>query len=115
MLSCCADNTCLPNQVERLSDKMVVQINAGSRHSLVLTSTNEVMAFGNSEEGQCGLGHQKCEPSPKQVKDLPTLPVLFVAAGKHCLSIRIHILHIRCLPCWRLTCQWCPRLSTCLA
>ncbi len=57
------------------------QVSAGTRHSIVLTRTNLVYAFGNGEQGQLG-GSTKNQLSPQLVEGLPNLPVLYVHAGE---------------------------------
>ncbi|GAX80909.1 hypothetical protein CEUSTIGMA_g8344.t1 [Chlamydomonas eustigma] len=88
------DNTCRPGRVQGLIDYRVLQASAGLRHSLVLTSTNDVYSFGDGEQGQLGTttrgggsttaaagGVVSCQSTPAKVLGLPTLPILFIVAG----------------------------------
>ncbi|GIL61242.1 hypothetical protein Vafri_15644 [Volvox africanus] len=90
------DNTCRPSRVQGLESEDVVQVSAGSRHSLALSTSHQVFAFGNNDFGQLGLdpglvSNGRGPPggfhsgggdvvSPRRLTSLPALPVLAVLA-----------------------------------
>ncbi|GLI65760.1 hypothetical protein VaNZ11_009375 [Volvox africanus] len=95
------DNTCRPSRVQGLESQDVVQVSAGSRHSLALSASHQVFAFGNNDFGQLGLdpglmsngrglpdtfhssgggGEGLLLVSPRRLTSLPALPVLAVLA-----------------------------------
>ncbi|KAL4425546.1 hypothetical protein ABPG75_009562 [Micractinium tetrahymenae] len=76
------EDICYPKQVSALAGRRIVQVSAGGRHTLALDSSNQLLAFGNNESGQCGGPASPCQPSPRLVEGLPFgCPVLFVVAG----------------------------------
>jgi len=50
-----------------LKGKKVIQLAAGFQHTVALTSTGQVYAFGRNERGQLGVGHSKLQPTPSVV------------------------------------------------
>lgn len=66
----------------------ICQVSAGSRHTLALSGTNEVWAFGNGENGQLASGDAVSQPRPRRVQGLPAMAVACVAAtGDHSFAI----------------------------
>lgn len=79
------DNTCRPAVVGgALSGVRVVQIAAGQRHSVALSSNNAVYTWGSGEQGQLGCGQVVDKQlSPRLVEGLPDgCAVLYVSSGK---------------------------------
>jgi hypothetical protein len=70
-------------RVMALEGQGVVQANAGGRHTLVLSASNEVWGFGCNESGQLGpVGAGACQLSPQRIEGLPQgVATLFVVAG----------------------------------
>jgi alpha-tubulin suppressor-like RCC1 family protein len=70
----------------------MVQISAGEYHSLVLTDS-ALYAFGENNQGQCGLGTTNNTSGPKKVRFfdhhcLASLRIKQIAAGwKHSLVL----------------------------
>ncbi|GIL93359.1 hypothetical protein Vretifemale_20765 [Volvox reticuliferus] len=93
------DNICRPSRVQGLESENVVQVSAGSRHSLALSASHKVFAFGNNDFGQLGLdsdvvpngrgpatfhsgsGDGLFLASPRRLTSLPAVPVLAVLAS----------------------------------
>ena len=75
---------------------MLLQVNAGGRHTLALGADNRLWAFGDNSEGQLGQdSHQECSSSPVLVQGLPDSAVVqFVVAGgqlaEPCVSLPNH-------------------------
>ena len=46
-----------PQEVQGLAGYFVEDIACGAEHSLALTCTGDVWAWGNNSEGQLGIGH----------------------------------------------------------
>lgn len=85
------DNTCRPAAVKgSLEGVRVLQVAAGSRHSLALTSNNVLFAWGCGEQGQLGCGSAVAKQlTPRPVTGMPpSAAVLFIAAGgEHALAV----------------------------
>jgi alpha-tubulin suppressor-like RCC1 family protein len=69
-------------RIDMLRGLSGVQVACGARHSLVLTSTNDVLAFGANESGQVGIDSNDArEPTPNVISAFAPLNVIAVAAG----------------------------------
>ncbi|KAI3438759.1 hypothetical protein D9Q98_001177 [Chlorella vulgaris] len=77
------DNVCRPQLVRgALQGQHIVQVAAGGRHTLCLTASNQVYAFGCNDSGQLAAPPCDSQPTPLLVRGLPpSSPILFVAAG----------------------------------
>lgn len=77
------DNVCRPQLVRgALQGQHIVQVAAGGRHTLCLTASNQVYAFGCNDSGQLAAPPCDSQPTPLLVPGLPpSSPILFVAAG----------------------------------
>lgn len=77
-----------PNQIAGLSD--ITSVAAGAYHSLALTSTGQVWAWGGGGSGQLGNGTKTARQlSPVQISTLP--PIKSIAAGSlHSLAIDVY-------------------------
>ena len=74
-----------PAVVEELCDKNIVQVECGSKHTMVLTRNvendePELYAIGRNTEGQLGMGDVEQEPAPKLV---PNSREFLTCAGGH--------------------------------
>jgi len=74
-----------PATVGELCDKNIVQVECGSKHTMVLTRSDEtgepmLYAIGRNTEGQLGMGAVEQEPSPKLV---PNSAEFLRCAGGH--------------------------------
>lgn len=57
-----------PKLIEGLSHEVIVSAACGRNHTLALTETGSVLAFGENKMGQLGLGNQTdAVPSPAQI------------------------------------------------
>ena len=70
-----------PKLIEATRHKKVVQVSAGLSHSLLLTESAEVLAFGSGDYNQNGHGDQAYHYLPKEIAALHGTRVLEVAAG----------------------------------
>ncbi|KAH9513169.1 putative E3 ubiquitin-protein ligase herc4 [Bulinus truncatus] len=70
---------------EGLRSHHVIQVAAGSSHSVVLTQAHEVLTWGKNDEGQLGRGdvEESFRITPKLVKSLAVCCVLQVACGNN--------------------------------
>lgn len=59
------------------------QVTAGYHHSLALTMSGKVFAWGNNSHGQLGLGDTRNKYVPHRLTSLKSQPVKHVAAGLH--------------------------------
>lgn len=59
-----------PQQVPALMGHFVEEIAVGSEHTLALTSSGEVFAWGSNGDGQLGLGHTGAVREPQLVSTL---------------------------------------------
>lgn len=72
-----------PRQVRgQLTDQTVVSIEAGYGHCAVVCETKRFFVWGFGEEGQLGLGRDRSETVPREVKVLRGLSTLSIALGK---------------------------------
>ncbi|KAJ1206132.1 hypothetical protein NDU88_001541 [Pleurodeles waltl] len=70
-----------PQLVEHLKGSPLVQITAGSAHSVALSLTGTVYSWGNNTAGQLGLGHMENQYLPTVVEALWNKSVEFVTCG----------------------------------
>jgi alpha-tubulin suppressor-like RCC1 family protein len=62
----------------------ISQVACGLFHSLLLSSSNTVYAFGLGQNGRLGLGSEKNSCTPEVVTALKGVSVAEIAAGYHC-------------------------------
>jgi hypothetical protein len=78
----CSEKYQIPTQVQGMATKISLLAAAGGQHSLVLTESNKVYAFGNNNFGQLGLGSkEKVVSRPDIVSSLRTSGVCAIACG----------------------------------
>lgn len=70
-----------PRSLKFLHGQMVTQVVCGSYHTLCVTATSLVFAWGDNSSGQLGLGDLRNRRSPSLVNGLWALPVRQLAAG----------------------------------
>eukprot|EP01052_Picozoa_sp_SAG31_P045163 SAG31_NODE_8145_length_1511_cov_2.514164_1_plen_315_part_00 len=60
-----------PSLVKGLCGRDIVQVECGSKHTIVLTRDNQLYAIGRNTEGQLGMGDvdQKPDPTPVDVQE----------------------------------------------
>eukprot|EP01116_Phalansterium_solitarium_P024464 TRINITY_DN898_c0_g1_i2.p1 TRINITY_DN898_c0_g1~~TRINITY_DN898_c0_g1_i2.p1 ORF type:complete len:535 (-),score=39.28 TRINITY_DN898_c0_g1_i2:1118-2638(-) len=96
-----------PQLVAALSGKKVVAIAAGLHHSLVLLASGKVMAWGNNDCGQLGLGHNNDMNTPQLVAALSGKKVVAIAAGSsHILVLLASAVAIKASSCWHRERSW---------
>ncbi|CAM9161207.1 unnamed protein product [Ectocarpus sp. 12 AP-2014] len=73
-----------PQRVHLLSGKGVVKMAAGLEHSLALTESGDLYAFGDNLSGQLGLGHNFTakEQTPQKVPPLGRAKITQLACGQ---------------------------------
>lgn len=75
-------SSAVPEIVPSLRLRPVVMVAAGEHHSLALTASGKLWAWGGNRHGQLGLGDTQNRPRPTQVTGLRNIHVLHVAAGE---------------------------------
>jgi hypothetical protein len=63
-----------PSRVTKLCGMDIVQVECGSKHTIVLTKANELFAIGRNTEGQLGMGEVEQQPEPKAVDASAWIP-----------------------------------------
>lgn len=63
-----------PSVVTKLCGMDIVQVECGSKHTIVLTRSNELFAIGRNTEGQLGMGEVEQQPEPKAVEASSWIP-----------------------------------------
>ena len=71
--------------VRGLGHHCVVQVATGASHTLCLSSSGELFAFGDNSHGQLGLGRKAKENvlTPRRVDFLKGLPIRAISCGAH--------------------------------
>ena len=67
--------------LQMLHEQMVTQVVCGRFHTLCVTATSQVFAWGLNSSGQLGLGDTLDRRAPAVVDSLWAMPVLQLAAG----------------------------------
>ena len=77
------DETALsPRIVVALNGKRVVDITIGENHIIALTNDSQVYAWGNNQNGQCGMGTPIATfGTPQLITGLANAPIKQVSAG----------------------------------
>lgn len=75
-----------PTLIPNFND-MAQMIAAGSDHSLILTKSGLVYAFGTNSESQLGLPAKRGSTTPVCIQDISHIPMCFIAAGSFSASI----------------------------
>ena len=70
-----------PRSLKLLHGQMVTQVVCGANHTMCVTATSLVYAWGENSSGQLGLGDVRNRRSPSLVNGLWALPVRQIAAG----------------------------------
>ncbi|KAL0482634.1 E3 ubiquitin-protein ligase HERC [Acrasis kona] len=66
----------------------IKDIASGSNHFYAITDDNRILAWGENQTGQCGLGDRRNKPSPEEIK-LFRGEVVFIAPGSnHTLALK---------------------------
>jgi hypothetical protein len=71
-----------PRSIKLLHEQMVTQVICGRYHTLCVTATSQVYAWGRNSSGQLGLGDTADRRGPTLVEGLWALPVQQLAAGE---------------------------------
>ncbi|XP_077870271.1 putative E3 ubiquitin-protein ligase HERC1 [Saccoglossus kowalevskii] len=71
-----------PQQVPGLSGYYVDDITVGSEHTLALTSSGDVFAWGSNGDGQLGLGHTNSVREPTMISALQGKNIRQISAGR---------------------------------
>uniref|UniRef100_T1JES7 HECT-type E3 ubiquitin transferase n=1 Tax=Strigamia maritima TaxID=126957 RepID=T1JES7_STRMM len=77
-----AKNHNKPQQVPILSPFCLEDIAVGSEHTIVLTTSGDVWAWGNNGDGQLGLGHTSAVREPQHVPGLSGKNIRQISAGR---------------------------------
>ncbi|PNF22147.1 putative E3 ubiquitin-protein ligase HERC4 [Cryptotermes secundus] len=70
-----------PKMIKSLATSHVIQITCGQNHSLALTQSGTLYAWGCNSCGQLGIGNKNGQPKPSVVSSLAGIPIAFVACG----------------------------------
>lgn len=65
-----------------LHEQMVTQVVCGRFHTMCVTATSQVFAWGQNSSGQLGLGDTVDRRAPAVIDTLWAMPVLQIAAGE---------------------------------
>jgi alpha-tubulin suppressor-like RCC1 family protein len=79
-------NEVVPRRVEALNRMVVVQVGAGSFHSMVLTIEGRILTWGAGGNGQLGHGNTDRQLVPKRVEGLTNVMGI-AAGGQHSLAV----------------------------
>lgn len=71
----------------------VSQVVCGIAHTLCVTATSQVYAWGSNAQGQLGTGHAECRRAPTFIEGLWAMPVHQLAAGGCGPLAYIHLPH----------------------
>ncbi|XP_005987770.1 probable E3 ubiquitin-protein ligase HERC1 isoform X3 [Latimeria chalumnae] len=71
-----------PQQVPTLTGIFIEDIAVGAEHTLALSSTGDVYAWGSNSEGQLGLGHTNHVREPTLVTALQAKSIRQISAGR---------------------------------
>ncbi|XP_070543560.1 probable E3 ubiquitin-protein ligase HERC1 isoform X2 [Ptychodera flava] len=71
-----------PQQVPGLSSYFMEDIDVGSEHTIALTSSGDVFAWGSNGDGQLGLGHTNSVREPAMVSGLQGKNIRQISAGR---------------------------------
>jgi len=78
----------IPTKLEEIESQGVRQIAVGGKHTLALSDSGDVYAWGSGSKGQLGLGKKRSFPSPQLVWGLMRKGVRQIAAGEaHSLAL----------------------------
>ncbi len=83
------EDTWVPTPVD-LKKEVAVGVSCGAYHTLVLTASNKVLAFGWNKGGRIGLGdaqkHVLTVPEPAEVSVIsnPSIKIVALSAGANC-------------------------------
>eukprot|EP00873_Tetraselmis_striata_P010062 jgi/Tetstr1/430326/TSEL_020151.t1 len=80
-----------PLEIGSLTGKHVTQVAAGRHHTLCVTATSQVYAWGRNNHGQLGTGAAAGSGRPRVVEGLWAIPVRQLAAGDaHSAALTCH-------------------------
>jgi alpha-tubulin suppressor-like RCC1 family protein len=72
----------IPIEIKELADKHIVSTSCGSQHTLALSSTGEVYAYGMNYDGALGLGkEQLISHTPQKIESLSRHRIVAISAG----------------------------------
>jgi alpha-tubulin suppressor-like RCC1 family protein len=71
-----------PILIEKLKDHFIINIATGGYHTVVMTRTNQIFAFGLNTSGQLGLGHTSEVHFPAEVQFKFAIPKRIVCGGE---------------------------------
>ncbi|KAG7307788.1 hypothetical protein JYU34_006381 [Plutella xylostella] len=73
-----------PKIIKFLAARNVIQIACGSYHSVALTNSGELYAWGANNHGQCGLGTVTSkETTPQAITSLVGVPIALIVCGSN--------------------------------
>ncbi|XP_060835591.1 E3 ubiquitin-protein ligase HERC2 isoform X3 [Rhopalosiphum padi] len=70
-----------PQLIQGLSNIIKVAVNSGGRHCLALSSSGEVYAWGDGDDGKLGLGNRVSHSKPQLVQSLNGKCIIDIACG----------------------------------
>ncbi|KTF84357.1 hypothetical protein cypCar_00021780, partial [Cyprinus carpio] len=77
-----ARNNNRPQQVPALMTMFIEDVAVGAEHTLALSSTGDVYAWGSNSEGQLGLGHTNHVREPTLISALQVKNIQQISAGR---------------------------------
>lgn len=77
------DNRNIPTKIQALAHKQAIHITCGVSHALAIFSDGDVMAWGDNDSGQLGIGREGLETTPQLVtaESLNNRAVISASAG----------------------------------
>eukprot|EP00164_Ancoracysta_twista_P009839 GFYU01014660.1.p1 GENE.GFYU01014660.1~~GFYU01014660.1.p1 ORF type:complete len:394 (-),score=83.44 GFYU01014660.1:43-1104(-) len=78
-----------PQRVESLSNKKIVEVRAGGYHSMALSATGSIFAFGCGVSGQLGSGAKDPQWTPEEVGKLPQKVMEVDCGQEHTAAITV--------------------------
>lgn len=74
-------NVKFPKRIDHPLVKDIVQVACGSKHTMAITRSGTVIAFGANRHGQCGLSDFEDRLEPNRIESLRDTPISYVSCG----------------------------------
>lgn len=79
----CADTFPFPRRIKELSSIRFIQVSCGANHTVALSSTGKIFAFGQGTCGALGLGSRRNRHTPTPINSLQAAALVQMAAGEN--------------------------------